>query len=452
MSKFPLSANTRSDDPRRIRWSLRGASVPLWPLVALLGGLLIATGCTGSTPASSAQPTATPQVVRTSGKVMADGMVAPVLDASLSMPAGGIVQEVLVVEGDQVAAGQPLLRLQQWRQEAAVAQAEAEVARAQARLDELKAGPRAEEVEAAQAAVDAAAGQLEKVKAGAKAEDIAAAQAAVDVAHANLQQVREGATQQQIIAATAELANAEAARRQAQAAYDRVAAEADMGRRPEALQLEQTTNSLNAAEARLADLKRGARAGDVAASQGQIRQAQAQLDGLKAPPRAADLATAQAELRRAQAQLSLLQAGVRPETVRAAEADLASAQAALEEARSALSETELKAPFAGIVAEIAPVAGEQVGTGAAVVRLADLSAWQIETDDLTELDVVKVKVGTPASIAFDALPGVELAGKLVQIKPIGAKKQGDMTYTVVIRPDRHEDRLYWNMTATVTIE
>jgi hypothetical protein len=47
---------------------------------------------------------------------------------------------------------------------------------------------------------------------------------------------------------------------------------------------------------------------------------------------------------------------------------------------------------------------------------------------------------------------IALAGKVVQIKPIGAKKQGDMTYTVVIRPDQHEDRLYWNMTATVTVE
>jgi HlyD family secretion protein len=164
------------------------------------------------------------------------------------------------------------------------------------------------------------------------------------------------------------------------------------------------------------------------------------------------LATAQAELRRAQAQLDLLRAGARPETVRAAEADLASAQAALKEARSALSETELKAPFAGTVAEIAPVAGEQVGAGAVVVRLADLSAWQIETDDLTELDVVKVKKGTPASLTFDALPGVQLAGKVAQIKAIGAEKQGDMTYTVVIRPDKHEDRLHWNMTATATIE
>jgi HlyD family secretion protein len=164
------------------------------------------------------------------------------------------------------------------------------------------------------------------------------------------------------------------------------------------------------------------------------------------------LATAEAELRRAQAQLDLLQAGTRSETVSAAEANLASAQAALKEAHAALSETELKAPFAGTVAEIAPVAGEQVGAGAVVMRLADLSAWQIETDDLTELDVVKVKADAPASLTFDALPGVQLTGRVVQIKPIGAEKQGDMTYTVVIRPDKHEDRLHWNMTATVTIE
>ena len=257
MNRLPLSANTRSDDPRRIRWSLRGAGVPLWPLVALLGGLLIATGCTGSTPASSAQPTATPQVVRTSGKVMADGMVAPVLDASLSMPAGGIVQEVLVAEGDQVTAGQPLLRLQQWRQEAAVAQAEAGVTRVQARLDAAqgrparrggRGGPGGDRrgcrpVGEGQGRCEGRGHRCGSGRRGRRTR-------------ANLQQVNAGATQQQIIAATAEMANAEAARRQAQAAYDRVAGEADIGRRPEALQLEQATNNLNAAKARLADLKR----------------------------------------------------------------------------------------------------------------------------------------------------------------------------------------------------
>lgn len=83
--------------------------------------------------------------------------------------------------------------------------------------------------------------------------------------------------------------------------------------------------------------------------------------------------------------------------------------------------------------------------------LADFSTWQIETDDLTELDVVKVKEGSSASIEFDALPDVKLTGTVVQIKPVGVNKQGDITYTVVIRPNEHDDRLRWNMTATVTI-
>ena len=52
---------------------------------------------------------------------------------------------------------------------------------------------------------------------------------------------------------------------------------------------------------------------------------------------------------------------------------------------------------------------------------------------------------------FDALPDVKLTGSVVQIEPVGVNKQGDITYTVVIRSDEHDDRLRWNMTATVTI-
>ena len=69
-----------------------------------------------------------PQPVRASDKVVAEGVVVPALEAALSMPVSGILGEALVAEGDQVAAGQPLLRLQQGRLEAAVAQAEAGVA------------------------------------------------------------------------------------------------------------------------------------------------------------------------------------------------------------------------------------------------------------------------------------------------------------------------------------
>lgn len=426
---------------------MRHRSFLLLPLL-----LIILAACNrpaGSTPAAPISGALPP--VRANGDVIADAVVVPGRTATLSLPGGGIVAELLVQEGAPVEAGQPLLRVQAQRHQAALARAEAGVQAAQARLDELRAGPRPQEIAAAQAAVDATAAQVQRIGEGARAEDIEALAAALDGARANLQRVAEGASQQQVIAAQAELANAEAALRVAQAAYDRVAGQADVGQRPEALQLEQATNAFQAAQARLADVQSGATAAELAAAQAQVRQAQAQLASLQAPARASELAAAQAELRRAEAQLELLQAGARPETIAAAEADLASARAARQEAEAALADTELTAPFAGVVAELLPAVGEQVGAGAPLVRLADFSRWQVETDDLTELNVVRVREGAAVELTFDALPGVTLPGKVVQIKPIGVNKQGDITYTVVIAPDQWDERLRWNMTAVATI-
>ena len=39
-----------------------------------------------------------------------------------------------------------------------------------------------------------------------------------------------------------------------------------------------------------------------------------------------------------------------------------------------------------------------------------------------------------------------------RIKEIGENKMGDITYTVIVIPDEQDDRLRWNMTATVVIE
>jgi multidrug resistance efflux pump len=322
----------------------------------------------------------------------------------------------------------------------------------QAQLAEAQAPARPEEVESAQAAVDAAQAQLDRLQEGARPEDVAAAQAALDGARAGLQKVLEGADDQQVIAAQADLANAEAALRQAQAAYDQVSSRDDIGQLPQSLELEQATNAYEAAKARLNDLQQGATAAAVAAAQAQVRQAQAQLEGVQAPARAADLAAAQAELRSAQAQLALVQAGPRPESLTVIEAEVASARAAVEQARASLAQTELVAPFAGTVAQVLPAAGEQVSPGSPLVRLADLSAWQVETDDLTELQVVDVRPGDPVSIKFDALPGLELAGTVSRVQDIGVNKQGDITYTVIIVPASSDPRLRWNMTAEVKIE
>ena len=390
--------------------------------------------------------------VKASDDVVADAVVLPIKSAQLSLPVGGIVAEVAIKEGEQVAVGQVLVRLEASRQAAAVAQAEAQLLRAQLAVVDLQAGPRPEEIAAAQAAVEAAQAQLARVEQGVRPEEISAAEAALAGANASLAKVNEGPREGELVAARADVANAEAALQQAQAAYDRVKGRADISAQPESLQLEQATNAYEAAKARLEALQEGATAADIAAASAGVRQAQAQLEILEAPARSADVAAAQAEIRRAQAQLDLLEAGTRPETIAAAQAEVKAAEAGLEQARAAMEETELLAPFAGTIASLDAKVGELVSPGAPVMSLADLSVWRIETDDLTELSVVRVKEGDAVTISFDAIPDLELAGKVLRIKEIGETKMGDITYTVVIAPSEHEARLRWNMTASVVIE
>jgi HlyD family secretion protein len=119
-----------------------------------------------------------------------------------------------------------------------------------------------------------------------------------------------------------------------------------------------------------------------------------------------------------------------------------------------LADTELKAPFAGTIASLDLEVGEQVSAAAPapVVRLADLTSWRVETDDLTEINVVYVQEGDSVSISIDALPELELTGTVERIRPLGENKQGDITYTATIIPASSDERLRWNMTASVIID
>ena len=68
-----------------------------------------------------------------------------------------------------------------------------------------------------------------------------------------------------------------------------------------------------------------------------------------------------------------------------------------------------------------------------MVEMADFSAWYVETKDLTELDVVKVKVGDEVELAADALPGVVMKGTVHSIKQVYGEYSGDVVYTIRIQ-------------------
>jgi multidrug resistance efflux pump len=382
--------------------------------------------------------------------VVAEAVVVPVQEATLSMSASGIAAEVLVEEGSAVEAGQVILRLQNSHQRAAVARAEAALAAARAGLSALEAGPRSQEIASTQASLEAVQARLARLREGARPGEVAAAEADLKAAQATLQRLYDGPDEHTRIASGANLANAEAALRRAQAAYDQVAGRSDVDMLPQSLELQRATNDYEAAKASHDALFAAPDDDLVAGAQAQVNRAQANLDRLLEPATENEIAEVEAMVRQAEAQVDLLKAGARTEEIAAAKANVAEAVAGLQQAQASLADTELRAPFAGTLATLYVKQGEQVVAGRPVAELGDLTVWQVETDDLTELDIVGVQEGDEVVVTFDAIEGLGLAGTVKRIKPVGLENLGDITYTVVVRLEEQDPRLRWNMTAVVT--
>jgi HlyD family secretion protein len=417
------------------------------------------------------EPTPTPQIDLSAqpalpSVVSAEGFVVPDQDADLSFKVGSQVAEVLVAEGDEVQAGQVLIRLDSSQQQKAVAQAQSGVVQAQAsltsaeaRLDQALAGPTAQAIAQAQAAVDTAKARLAQTKAGPTQEAIAQAEAAVQVAQAQLNELLAGARPEDIQAAAADVLTAQAAQRQAQAEYDKIAWAGDVGERPEAVALEQATLAYQAAQARYDRVANGPTAQEIAVAQAAVTQAQAALANVKAGPSQEQIAVAEAGVKEAEAALATVQAGstdqeiaIAKAGVEEAKAGLGAAQAAYELAEANLADYQLVAPYASTVARISTHLGEFVSPGVPVVSLGDTADWHVETDDLTEIDVVQVAVGQPVNVTIDAIPDRDFSGVVTKIAPKSETKRGDVTYTVTIKLNDVSDApLRWGLTAFVDI-
>ena len=129
---------------------------------------------------------------------------------------------------------------------------------------------------------------------------------------------------------------------------------------------------------------------------------------------------------------------------------VALAEANLETALMALEDTELLAPFAGVVVAVNIDEGEEVAPRQVVVGLADVSAWELHTEDLDELSVVNLAEGDVVQVRFDALPDLSMAGSVERISALGESRQGSVTYTAEIRLSGNDPRLRMGMTASVS--
>ena len=198
---------------------------------------------------------------------------------------------------------------------------------------------------------------------------------------------------------------------------------------------------LAARRQRLDQARAGGSPADIEVAQAAVREAsvarevaQAQYDdrakqpGVKTSEEAAKLEAAKAAYQRARAALEKALGGAPPEELATLQTGIDQAELALTAARARLDETRLTAPFAGVVLDVTPRPGENVGAGAALALLADVTRQHIEAD-VEEVDAPLVQAGQLAEVRLDAFPGQTLAATVTRLAPAATTRQGATSYT-----------------------
>ncbi len=123
-----------------------------------------------------------------------------------------------------------------------------------------------------------------------------------------------------------------------------------------------------------------------------------------------------AGVEQARQNLALLREGPRQEDIDQAAATLRARQATVETAQQQLAYVQLYSPVAGVVSVRLAEVGEVVSSGKPVLRVAELSRPWVRAY-LNEADLPQVRLGQPAEVRADGLPGRVLAGRLAFISP-----------------------------------
>jgi HlyD family secretion protein len=433
--------------------------------------------------AVSHTPAVLPAAQTTVKVVSAEGQITPLFFADLSFQTGGVVQEILVVEGDTVNQGDPLIRLDASNVQIGLQQAQARVASAEAGVifaqNQLALAQAA--IDSAQAGLSSATANLALTQAGPQPAEIAQAEKNVAIADSGVVQaggnrdaILNATTTSQINAAEAALASATANLLAIEDNYQAILdacfdtpngevcpfygpVEESARAQLEIAQVEQA-----AAQEALTLLQAGPTAAQQRAANGSVAiaianrdVARAQLDLLLAGATPEQMMISEVQVQQAQVGVSRAEVGVvqAEAAVMQAETAVVTAQAAVDAAQAALDRMTLTATFDGTVAHISVNVGELVGSGVPVVTVADLSTWLVKTTDLTELDVAQVLSGADVTVRIDAIPDETVSGVVTNVALVSSISRGDIVYEVTMQLDAAPDLpLRWGMTVFVDID
>jgi len=384
---------------------------------SLLAGCNGMPNIPGMSKAVDSTPEATPEPIsEENSSITAEGKLVPKDSVQLAFAANGQVDEVLVKEGDLIKKGDVLARLSGRKQmEAAIAAAEFELFSAQQALKSLDD--------------DLSTAQNQALSA------VNAARQAEHDAERKVSSLGGVADKNDIDIANTQVIFAKNNLDDAQKDYDRVASfpEDNLIRARLKVELANKQKEYDAAVR-----KYNALTGT--ASNFDLDQA------------TTDLTIAQTQLKLAQDKYDKLIKGPDPDDVANAKARISTAETQLSASKADLEKLDLIATMNGKVVSTDLKPGITVTAGQPVIELADFSEWDVDTDNLTEIEVVDVSVGQKVTVTPDALPDVKLNGEVIKISDTFEEKRGDITYTVRIALNEIDPRLRWGMTVVVDFE
>ena len=335
-------------------------------------------------------------------------------EVTIAPELGGRVLELSVEEGNDVEAGQVLVRLDGTLLEAQIEAAQAGLDLAQAQLAQAQAGARPEQVRKAEA--DLAQAQAGRDGAYQGWQDLIAL-------HDNPQRLDAQIAQAeaQVASAKAGLSQAVAYKDAAQIAYDNYGDALDKLNdipsqyRP-GLQMSfhlipnaywKAWVGVNTADAAYDGAV--AALNDLYQMRDNPQDLNAQIDAAEAQYQAAEAAGGMA-----QAQLDGLKAGATAEEIAVAEAQVEQAQAALAKLTVQRDKQTIVAPVGGVVLEINIHTGELAMPGGTMLTLGDLDHVTL-TVYVPEDRLGQVKIGQAVAVNVDSFPGQSFEGKVVRI-------------------------------------
>ncbi len=345
-------------------------------------------------------------------RISASGRVVPIQSVNISPKNPGILTELLVEQGDRVRKGQIIARMDSADIRARIQQAEANIAQAQAQLDQALAGSRPQEIDQAQARVGQAQAQLGAARAGNRPQEIAQAQAQVDAAQARVNYTQEQVKRYQFL-------------------YQQGAERKQL--------LDQAISDNNSAQANL-------------------REAQKRLALLESGSRTEDIQRLQAAVEEAKAALRLLESGSRKEEIAQRRAAVAAAKAQLKTEQVNLENAIIRAPFDGIITQkyanigafVTPTTSASSSASATSSSIVALAKGVEVLAQVPEADIGRISPGQAVEIVADAYPDETFKGNVRLIAPEAVKEEGVTLFQVRVAIDTGKDKLRSGLNVDLT--